>query len=816
MTALTQDVRYALRTLARNPGFAAIAVLTLGLGIGSNAAIFSVVHAILLKPLPYEDPERLVAIWERNASIGKERDPVAPMNFQDWAAASAAWADLAAYRYASLALTDIDDPEQVPALSVSRNLFPVLGIEPQVGRSFTPDDEREQAPVVVLSHRLWQRRFGGDPGLVGRPIELDNRAYTVVGVMPPSFRFPPDETDVDAYVPLVFGRNELRSRRAHSLFVIGRLEPGVTVQQAADRLGAIARGIAETDPASNPEVTVVPAHDQLVENVRLGLVALCGSVGFVLLIACANVASLLLVRATTRRQEMAIRVSLGAGRARVMRQLLTESLVLAAIGGLAGVLLASWTTGLAARFSPASIPRIHEVTIDTIVLAFVTGLTVLTALLFGMVPAWQATRASFSEAIKGGGKGATLSPRSGLAGLAIAEISLSLVALAGAGLMIHSLIKLQRLDYGFVAEHLLTAQVFLPAAKYPTDPGQFRPPAVDAPAPPLSPQARFFEELERRVRALPGVESAAVVSALPLDEVGIDYDLPVVVVGRPPPRLGEEPQADFRIASAGYFRTMGIPLRQGRDFDEFDGPASAPVAIINETMARQFFPNQDPLRQRLQLYGRQREIVGVVGSVRHYGFGRGARPEMFVPSTQFQLGGMALVVRARVEPRSLVSAVKAQVHAIDPDQPVYRFQTMVQKVSASIAQPRFTTLLLTAFAALAACMAIVGTYGVVSYAVAQRRREIGVRMALGADRADVARMVLGQGLRLVAAGIILGLAGALGVTRLMEGLLYGVSATDPLTLATMGGLLELSAALAIAIPVRRGSRVDPAVALRYE
>jgi len=817
MDTLAQDARYGLRTFLRSPGFAGVAILTLALGIGSNTAMFSVVHTILLRPLPYRDPERLVVVWERNTRIGKMRDPVAPPNYQDWRARSTAFDQLAACRYANFALTAVDDPEQVVALTVSGNFFRTLGVEPVRGRTFTEDEEARRQPVLVLSHRFWQRRFSGDPAIVGGTISLNETSYTVLGVMAADFRFPERATDVDVWSPLVFTPGDLRGRRAHSLIVVGRLKPTVRLAQAAEELQAIARGIAEQDSTSNPEIVMLGAHDQLVEDVRPGLLVLAAAVGFVLLIACANVASLLLVRSTSREKEIAIRASLGARRLRVVRQLLTESLILALASAALGLALAFWMLELAVRLAPSSVPRIDSVDVDWPVLAFAVALAAATSLLFGLVPALQASKANLADALKQGGR-RTSAPAQGrgLAALVVGEVSLSLVALAAAGLMVHSLLKLEALDYGFRPHGLLTAHVFLPPAKYSTDRGQFRPLAPHAPRPPLSRQAAFFAELIDRLGALPGVESAGAVSALPLDPVGVDFDLPVVVEGQPPARPGEEPQADFRIATPGYFRTMGVPLLRGREFTADDGPAAPSVIIVNETFARQHFPMADPIGQRLILYGRSREIVGLVRAVRHHGFRQEARPEMIVPSNQFQFGRMTLAVRSSLDPTSLATSIKREVRAIDPSQPVHRIETMEEKLGASAAQPRFTTLVLTLFAALAVLLAVVGTYGVISYVVVQRMHEIGIRMALGAGRGEVIAMVLRQGMGLVALGVAIGLLGAAAATRVMRGILFQVSPTDAFTLAAVAALLVLSAFVAILIPARRATRVDPMIALRAE
>jgi putative ABC transport system permease protein len=810
LAELWQDAGYALRIARRDPGFTIVAVLTLALGIGANTAIFSVVNTILLKPLSYRDPNRLVFVWERNPSIGKDRDPVAPPNFQDWKAQNTVFEELGAYRFGRFALSGVDDPESVVALTASSSLFRVLGVDAAVGRPFTDEEERRRDRVVVLGHEFWQRRFGGDKTVVGRSITLTGASFVVVGVMPATFRFP-DGNPVDIYSPLIFAPNELTGRRGHSLTVIGRLKDGVTIAGASASLGTIARGIAAHDSGSNPDVTVIGAHDLLVEDVRLGLVILLATVGFVLLIACANVANLLLVRATARRGEIAIRAALGAGRLRLVRQLLTESVLLAFLGGILGTLVAWWVLGLFVRVSPPDLARMDQVKIDTTVLLFVSALAALTGVGFGIAPALQVAGSSLIDATKE----SRFRRHGGRSLLVISEIALSLILLAGAGLMIRSFLKLQELDLGFQPRDVLTAQIVLPQSRYPVDPTQYQPGPSGA-TPPLSKPSAFFAQLMDRLTALPGVQSAGAVTSLPLNPVGIDFDLPVVVEGRPRPRAGEEPQADFRIATSDYFRTMKIPLLRGREFTEFDSPTTTSVVVINETMARQMFPGEDPLGRRLLLYGRPREIVGLVGSVRHHGFSRDARPEMILPYRQFQLGGMTLVVRSSLEPSALAAAITKQVHAIDPDLPVFRVRTMQDLFADSVAQPRFTTLLLAGFACLAMTLALVGVYGVMSYTVSQRTQEIGVRMALGAGRSDVVWMVVRHGMLLAVVGIAVGLGVAAAGTRLMAGLLFGVTATDPVTFIAAAAALAVASLTATYIPALRAARVAPVTALRSE
>ncbi|MGQ0733801.1 MAG: ADOP family duplicated permease [Acidobacteriota bacterium] len=809
-----RDARYAGRMMRRDLGFSLVAILTLALGIGANTATFSVINTVLLHPLPYSDPDRLVLVWERNTSIGKSRDPVSPPNYLDWRSHNSAFDDLGAYRFRSFALGNVPDPEQLRALSLSTSVFHVLRANAEVGRVFTEDEARRPEPVVVLSHPFWQRRFGGDQRVVGRSLTLNGASFTIVGVMPPRFAFP-DGDPVDLYTPLVFASNELEGRRSHTLAVIGRLKDGVTVDAAHGDLGAIARRITADDATSNPEVTMAVAHDVLVEDVRLALIILLGTAGCVLLIACANVASLFLVRASSRRRELAMRAALGAGRGRLVRQLLTESVALALAGGAAGTLVAWWLIETLHRFQPPNLPRVDEVSIDTTVLLFVTVAALGTGLACGVIPATQAVRARLNDATKSTSDAARSRTRARSA-LVVAEVAASLMLMAAAGLMLRSLVTMQDLNLGFRPDNVMTAQLLLPVARYPIDSSQYQ--ALDPGTGPVRDAKPFvfFAELEERLKAAAGIESFGAVSALPLNPVGTDFDLPVVIAGKPRPPAGQEPQADFRVATIGYFRTMQIPLLRGREFNEFDGPDSASVAIINDTLARQLFAGEDPLGQQLVLYGRSRQIVGVVGSVRHHGFTGEPRPEMILPYRQFQFGGMTIAVRSRLERTVLATALTQAVRAIDSQLPVSRLRTMDEFLSDSVTQPRFTTLLLGVFAAVALVLALVGVYGVTSYAVNQRAREIAVRMALGGQRHEVVWLAARQSLAYAAIGIIIGGVGAVPATRLMTGLLFGVTATDPLTFISAAGALGVTALTAGYIPALRAARVAPATALRAE
>jgi predicted permease len=820
LVEIGQDARYAVRMMRRDLSFTAIAIVTLALGIGANTAAFSVVNAVLLHPLPYPNADRLVLVWERNAAIDKERDPVAPANYQDWRRENTAFQELSAYRFRGFALDDPAAPEQLQALSVSSSLFRVLATNPILGRVFTEEEQQRRDNVVVLSHDLWQRRFGGQESVIGRLISLNGAAFTIVGVMPAGFEFP-DGNPVDLYSPLIVTANESTRRSAHVLAVVARLKDDVTIEHATANLQRIAQHIAAADSNSNSDVTVAGAHEVLVEDVRLGLVVLFGTVGVVLLIACANVANLLMVRATSRRREIVMRAALGATRGRLLRQLLTESVLLAGVGAAAGVLLAR---GLLAAFRgvrPPDLPRADQIAIDTSVLLFVTIAALITGVLFGIIPALQSASPRLSDATKEIGRTFTARNR-GRSALLVCEIALSLMLLAGAGLMIRSLLKLHSLDLGFSTGGLFTAQLTLPAARYPVPPqppplarGQFRPPD-----PRVTPQDTkpylFFHELEQRLRNAPGIEAVGAVSALPLNPVGTDYDLPVLVEGQPRPRAGEETQADFRVVTAGYFRAMRIPLIAGREFTEVDGPASTSVVIINQITARELFGGVSPIGQRLVLYGRSREIVGVVGSLRHHGFTRDPRPEMILPYRQFQFESMTLVVRSAMAQTSVASTIKTAVQSLDAQLPVYRLRAMDEFLADSIAQPRFVTFVLGGFAALALVLALVGVYGVMSHIVGQRQREIAVRIAVGARRPQVIGMIVGQSVGYTAVGVVVGLAAAIAGARLMSGLLFGVTSTDSATFASATAAVILAALTATAIPAWRAAKTTPVSALRVE
>ena len=800
---LWQDLRYGVRVLRKHPGFTLIAVITLALGIGANTALFSVVNAVLLRPLPFPEAERLV--WLGGWAGNDKEQGVTPADFLDYREQSQSFAQFAASvsEGVPMNLTGNGEPERLKGALVTANYLDVFGVQPALGRIFVAEEGQEGGErVVVLSHALWQRRFGADPAIINRTITLDKRQLTVIGVMPPGFQYPPG---VELWQPFSFPaspQNAFRSRELHFLRPVARLKPGVTRAQAQAEVETIARRLQALYPKTNANQSLflMPLQERIVGNIRLTLLVLLGAVGCVLLIACANVANLLLARAASRQKEIAVRSALGASRGRVMRQLLTESLTLAVLGGVGGVLLARWGVKLLVALSAANLPRTDEIGINASVLGFTLAVALLTGLLFGLVPAWQSARLDLTEALKEGGKGTGSSAQRHrtLSLLVVGEVALALVLLVGAGLLVNSFVRLQQVSPGFDEQHLLTVR-------------------IDLPNPYAQPEkkALFYEQLQQRVAALPGVEAVGLVTELPLARQSADFSFKIE--GRPALPAGQGPHADIRNVNHDYFRAMRIPLRKGRHFTEAEVRDNAKVVLISEVLAQRFFPGEDPLGQRLSLGSLSQgayEIIGIVGDVRHRGLDGGLVQTIYFPS--LRLGYSNLVIRTATDPVSLAAAVRKEVMAIDPNQPVANIKTMEQWVSESVAQPRFRTLLLSVFAAVALLLSVVGIYGVMSYVVTQRTHEVGIRMALGAQSRDVVRLVVGQGMKLALVGVMIGLVAAFALTRLMSSLLYGVSATDPATFAVVALLLTGVALVACYLPARRATKVDPMVALRCE
>ena len=802
MGNLLQDARYGLRMLWKNPAVTFVAVLALALGIGANTAIFSVVNAVLLRPLSYKQPDRLVIMWEKTPKMDTS---VAYPNFKDWVEHNEAFEQIAASRLHSFNLTGVGEPERLQGRMVSHTFFSVLGVEPLKGRMFQPEEDRAGGPdVVVLNHGFWQRRFGGDESIVGQQIALNNRSYTVIGITPPSYRY---GSEVDVFVPIGLFEQDYQQRGSHpGIYVVGRMKEGMTIESARASMDTLMARLEEQYPDTNKDrrIHLESLYENTVGEVKSSLYVLLGAVAFVLLIACANVANLLLARSASRQKEIAIRTALGAGRMRIVRQLLTESVILALAGGALGLLLAWWGTDLLIASVPDDIPRLNEAGLDSRVLIFTTAVSVLTGLIFGLVPALQASRTDLNESLKEGERGSTGARHRLRGALVVAEVAVALVLLVGAGLMVRSFWRLQSVETGFDPQNVLTMQVSV-AAK------EGEGPRVQ----------NLVEEITRRVQSLPGVEAAAMASGMPFTGATETF---FKVDGRP---MEEGLMTVQYIVTPGYFDAMGVKLRKGRLFNDQDRKDAPLVVVIDESFAAKAFPGEDPIGKRIlrgdgsDLY----EIVGVVEHVKHYGLEGEVPvdPQSYLAVAQvpdkfihFVVGRMSLVARTKGDPAALTGAIRQQVLAADPNQPVYNARTMEEIVSQSMAQRRFSMMLLSIFAGVALLLAAVGIYGVMSYTVTQRTHEIGIRMALGAQRTDIVRMVVRQGMLLAVVGICLGVIAALLLTRVMSGLLYGVSASDPTTFASIAILLVSFAFLACFVPARRATKVDPMVALRYE
>ena len=803
MRTLLNDARFGLRTLWKRPGFTLVAVLTLALGVGANTAIFSVVNGVLLRPLPLKEAERLVLVYETTPQT--PRDYVSVPNLEDYRAAARSFEGFATYVPQSVNLTGGGaEPERVVGAFVTSSFFPVVGAEPALGRALLPEDDAQGGGrVAVLGHALWQNRFGADRGVVGKTLVLNGEPFEVVGVMPEGFGYPVAAPDV--LLPAQKWPNYKVDRAAHNCWVVGRLKPGATRAAAEDELRAVARRLEEAYPEENRGrgVEVVGLQEDVVEDIRPALLILAGAVGFILLIACANIANLLLARGATRQREMALRSALGASRVRLLRQLLTETLLLALAGGAAGLLLAWWGVDALLALNPSQLPAPRGIGLDARVLVFSLALSALAGFIFGVVPALQLSKADLGGALKEGGRGTGEGAgRARLRGaFVVAQVALSLVLLVGAGLLVNSFYRLLNVSPGFDPRGLLTMEYRLPRNRYPQGEQQWK----------------FHREVVERVSNVPGVESAAVIRGLPFSGNGstVVYAVP----DRPAPPRGQEPRTLENAIDPNYLRTAGLPLLRGRNFNEQDTPSAAPVVLVNRLLAEQVWPGEDPVGKQISFPEAKMTatVVGVVGDAKQYDIGERQRPQVYTPYAQNPHIFGTLVVRARgVEPMGLVKTVKQAVWSVDPEQPVWKVRTVEHLLSLNVADRRFVLWLMACFAGLAVLLTALGIYGVVSYNVAQRTHEIGVRMALGAEGRDVLRMVLGRGMRLALAGVGAGLVAALVVTRLMEGLLYGVSAADPLTYAAVALLLSAVALVACYIPARRATRVDPLEALRYE
>jgi putative ABC transport system permease protein len=813
---LVQDLKFGLRSLVKNPGFTAVAVLALALGIGANSAIFSVVNAILLRPLPYPQPDRLMSVWQNNSVHGWHKDVITPADFVDFRREARSFESMATYFGRGFNLRSGVTAERVRGADVSLDFFRVLRMVPATGRGFTTQDETGgSGRIAVIGHALWERRFGADPRAVGRSITLNSESVTIVGIAPPGFRYP-DQAEIwtlaknvvpsNPFVPVATDIKGVRGM--HYLYCIARLAEGSGREQAQAELDTIAARLEKQYPASNANtgVEIIPLHESIVGDVRPALIVFLGAVGLVLLIACANVANMSLARAAARRREVAVRTALGATRLRLVRQCLTESLLLSSLGGAAGLLLAMWGTDLLVALGPETLPGGPAISVDTRVLGFTLLLSVLTGVLFGLVPALQASAAEPQESLREGGRGSTAGPRARVLrrALVVSEMAIALVLLAGAGLLVKSFLRLQHIDPGLSVDRVLTLRLSLPDVRYAETPQQIH----------------YYDELLRRAAGLPGVGAAAVTSDLPLG--GSDSVLNFSIEGRPDAKRGEEPESGFHQVSPDYFRALGIPLLRGRSFDARDLQKAPGVVVISETMARRYWPGEDPMGRRLsfgtsdkgELYWMT--VVGIAADVLQKGLHTAPRAEAYVSHMQWPSRYSTLIVRSGLDPAGLEAAVRREALAVDPDIPLYEVKTMREVLDGSLASRRFDMALLALFAALAVLLAAVGLYGTMAYMVTQRTHEIGIRMALGARSRDVLRLVVGQGMALTLAGVTLGVLGALALTRVLSTLLVGVAATDPWTFGAVAALLSAVAFVACYLPARRAARVDPLIALRCE
>ncbi len=808
MNDIWSDVRFAGRMLIKRPGFATVAILSLALGIGASSAVFSVINGTVLRPLPFENPGRLMVLFEQDTR-GKS-DFASALNFLDWEEQSSSFDHLAAWTHWSHTLTGGEEPKKVMGLRASAALFDVLGVYPVLGRSFTIEEQDPgRDKVVVLNHAFWVERYAADPGILGQAMMLDDEPFEIVGIMPAGFAFP-DDPDVVLYRPLALYPWEASVRAIRMFDVIGRLAPDATVGQARAEFDAIAVRMGQQYPETNEgwTVSVTPAQDALVGD-STPLLVLLGAVGFVLLIACTNIASLLLARARDREREIAIRMALGAKRGRVARQLLGESVLLAGIGGTIGLGLALVGSKLLVRIDPGGLPQWHQVSLDGTVLAFTAGITILTVVIFGVLPTLHLSRPDLAVALRDGGSGggkATAGHRALTArrAMVVVEVALVMVLLAGAGLFTSSFLRLMEVQPGFDPDNLLVGRLDLSSVRWDSD----------------ARKLVFFRDLVEQLEGLPGIDRVGMVTTLPMNPVGTDYDLAIGVQGQAVP-MSERPQADFRLVSPGYMETMGIPLLEGRHLTDQDGDDLPAVVLVNKALADRFFPDQTPVGRLISLGSRDDddpyfEVVGVVGNVHHRGLDADTRPEVFMPWTVWTHDAMTLVVRTEGTPLQYAPAVKRQVYALDPLQPLTDITTVRRLIGDSTASRRANMLLLGGLAAFGIVIAAIGIYGVITYDVDQRRREFAVRMAMGAERHDVIRLVMRQGLVLTATGVALGLAAALLLTRIIEQMLFGVGSRDPVTIGTVAGFLVVIALTASYLPARRATRLDPAEALRQE
>ena len=805
MDAFLNDIRYAVRNLIKRPAFTLIAAVTLALGIGANTAIFSSVYALLLKPLPFPELDRVVAVWDSNPGKGVVRNEVAMANYLDWRAQTQSFEQLALYSWWSANLTGVDPPERIQGFVVTANFFDALGVKPVIGRNFTEEENQPgKDTVAILTHKLWQRRFGGDPNIIGKTITLSGDVCTVIGVLPQNFAYP---VNAEVYSPIRMTPESAGNRQFHSFYVIGRLKHGVPVQSAQAEMDNITARLEQQYPETNTglRATVFPIVADTVRKYELGLWMGMAAVGFVLLIACANVANLMLARASGRQKEIALRAALGASRWRIIRQLLTESSIVALLGGALGILVAVWgidallaaNPGDAAKFAPGW----SQLGINLPVLIFTLALSVLSGLLFGLAPALQVSKPDLNSALKENSRQSSGRSHWLRSSLVVAEVALSLVLLVGAGLFFRSFITLFKTDPGFNPDNVLTMNLILSPDKYKEE----------------SQNVAFYGDLVQRVKARPGVESAAVVNFLPLG--GSNSSDAFLVEGAPKPAPGNENIGRYRVCTPDYFATMQIPILKGRAFTDQDKAGAQPVVIVNETLARKYWPGQDAIGKRIRVDGLDRapwmEIVGVSKDVRHE-LTIEVTPEFYLPHAQDGWRSMVLVARTTIDPASLAGSIRQDVWAIDKDQPVFDVRTMQEVRSISVGLQQFNSMMIGIFAAVALLLASIGIYGVMAFAVTQRTREIGIRMALGARKTDVLKLVVVNGMRLALIGLAIGLVASWALTRFISNLLFGVEPTDPLTFTAVSLCLLAVAFLACYLPARRATKVDPLEALRYE
>lgn len=804
MDILLQDLRYSIRLFLKNPGFTLASLMCLALGIGVNTAVFSVVNAALFRSLPYAEPDRLYMVYETNFSNNITRSNFSLPDFLDYRQQSETFQGMAAYEGASITMTGGDEPERIQGARVSPSLFPVLGVQPAMGRTFTDDEEKPGGNLVlVISHSLWERRFGFDPDILNKKLILDGGSFTIVGVMPRDFQFPINQK-AEAWTPLSFDPTKL-NRGSHSFQVIGRLKPNVTAGQAAAELDTIGGRLAQQYPDTNTgwASAFVELNEFIVGQNRQILYILLATVAFVLLIACANVANLLLARSAARQKEIAVRASLGATRANLIRQLLTESIALSLIGGILGLILAYWGTNILVAYIPANL-YLDKVGIDGTVLGFTLLLSILTGIIFGLAPALQISKADLNETLKEEGRGSTTRHGKRLRSfLVVSEVALALVLLIGAALLIRSLMTLQAVDPGFKKEGALTMQIGLPRSRYPQGPQQ----------------AVFFQRLLEQVKGAQGIESAGLINYLPLGKS--NANITFTIEGRQPASPTDVSFAGYRIASPDYFRSMAIPLLSGRAFTDQDTDGAPEIVIINNTMAKRFWPDEDPIGKRLKFGNYQsnntwRTVVGVIGDVKHFGLNAKFEPEIYTPFQQDPASSMTLVVRTQGAPLNSVNTLRSEVQTVDKNQPVHNVRTLEAVVADAVSGGRGYTILLAMFSVLSLILAAVGIYGVMSHSVAQRTQEIGIRMALGARPADVLKLVVRQGMVLAAIGLLVGLIGALGLTRFISSFLFGISVMDITSYAVICAVLAVVALFACYIPARKAMAVDPAIALRHQ